>query len=262
MIRFFNTTILILLTFFLNPVWAGIDNLEIQITTDKLSVKAQAVPLQEILQEFINQGVVVKIDRQINPEITVTLQNKDLEQGLKTILKSLNHIFIWEPLVASGNFKLAEIQIFRPGEKGLMQPLKKKTAAKVFITPVHIDGNRVLVPVILGYQGREIQTTLLLDTGAGSIVLHDYAVAGLAINDFKPAKARVAGGMEIDILTSKLDYIQAGPHRKENLRFDVVEYQGQARNDYNGLLGMNFLRGLKYHIDFKKSVIQWSKESL
>ena len=48
-----------------------------------------------------------------------------------------------------------------------------------------------------------------------------------------------------------------GPHTKKDLRADIIAYQGEVDARYNGLLGMNFIRGLKYTIDFDNQVIQW-----
>jgi hypothetical protein len=65
------------------------------------------------------------------------------------------------------------------------------------------------------------------------------------------------GGLQIMTKAAVLNSVVVGPHKKENLRADIIEYQGTADSDYNGLLGMNFIKGLRYNIDFKNQAIQW-----
>jgi hypothetical protein len=80
----------------------------------------------------------------------------------------------------------------------------------------------------------------------------------LGIEDFETSQGFGVGGVRISTKVARLDYVEAGPHKKENLRVDIIQYQGEADADYNGLLGMNFIRGLKYTIDFNKQTIQWT----
>jgi predicted aspartyl protease len=56
---------------------------------------------------------------------------------------------------------------------------------------------------------------------------------------------------------TRLTTVEVGPHTKRDLRADIVAYRGTADADYNGLLGMNFIRGLKYTIDFEHQTIRW-----
>jgi hypothetical protein len=123
-------------------------------------------------------------------------------------------------------------------------------------TPVKIRGNMVLVPVILGYGRNEIVTSMILDTGANVISIHEDVAEPLNIRDYRDTKVRVAGGEILRAKMVELSYVKVGPHVKKNIDALLLEHQGRNA-PYDGLLGTNFLRSFPHTIDFKKSVIRW-----
>ena len=137
--------------------------------------------------------------------------------------------------------------------------LKRKGVQRVTIVGNPVVGNAVLVPVILGYRGKQIETRLMLDTGASMIALHLEIAKALDIDlrRFKRVRPQVAGGKSINAYVGKLDYVKAGPIKKDDIYVAVIEHQGSPV-PFKGLLGMNFLRGVEYRIDFENQLINWN----
>ena len=126
-------------------------------------------------------------------------------------------------------------------------------------TPFILKNNQILVPVRIGCGSSDLETMLLLDTGAGITALHRGTASGLDLRGAEKAKVRIAGGKIIDTRLARLDYIQVGPHRIDGFDAVILDFEGEA-GDHNGLLGMDFLGRFPYGIDMANRVIRWAPE--
>ncbi|MBC8017187.1 MAG: retroviral-like aspartic protease family protein [Verrucomicrobia bacterium] len=134
----------------------------------------------------------------------------------------------------------------------------RSAAPRSDLTPVAIKGNQVFVPVTLSYRGRSVQASLLLDTGASVTTISERLAARLGVDpmDTRPGTATVADGRTIGSRSFVADSLVVGPRSLPQLRTSILPGSGGAEHD--GLLGMDFMKNVRYHVNFSRNVIEWS----
>ena len=55
--------------------------LEVQLLGDRLTLNAEKAPLQEILLRLSDSGIRVQIDPQINPTVTASFENREIQKA-------------------------------------------------------------------------------------------------------------------------------------------------------------------------------------
>lgn len=125
------------------------------------------------------------------------------------------------------------------------------------ITPVIIKRNQVLVPVTLSFHGRSFETHLLLDTGASVTTISGRLASRLGVeaSDVQAGRATVADGRSLQSYMFVVNSLTVGSHTISNVRMSVLP--GSGGEEHEGLLGMDFLKNFRYHVDFERSVIEW-----
>jgi hypothetical protein len=126
------------------------------------------------------------------------------------------------------------------------------------ITKVRVIDHQVLVPVTLVYDNREINVTLLMDTGASSTVIHTDVADQLYINIWKMKKVTggVFGGGTVDVHVVTMDVMKIGPHEIYSKNIGIVNHEGY-KVKFDGLLGMDILSNYSYRLDMGKQQIIW-----
>lgn len=128
-------------------------------------------------------------------------------------------------------------------------------------TPVTVtQGGHVLVPVTISHHGRSGVVTLLVDTGATTTTLTEEAAGriGLDLSAGKGRLSRLADGRTVSGKHVTVDTLTVGPKSAQKATLAVLEHQG-VREEYDGLLGMNFLKLYGHRIDFNRRVIVWDQ---
>jgi tetratricopeptide (TPR) repeat protein len=125
-------------------------------------------------------------------------------------------------------------------------------------TKVVIKGNTVLVPVTLVNRGRTAQAHLVLDTGASVTVINNGLAQqlGMDLRGAYKGRVQVVGGGTVEASGARLESLIVGPHTKRNMLIAVIDQNGPFMK-LDGLLGMDFLRGHRYQVNFLTSTLEW-----
>jgi predicted aspartyl protease len=125
-------------------------------------------------------------------------------------------------------------------------------------TKITVISGSVLVPVTLVYKGNKTDVQLLLDTGSSRTAVNTEISDRLEINpaEGRTVRVQIVGGALIEAQQVRLTSITVGPHTKKEADILILEHRGPPVK-YDGLLGMDLLRGLKYNIDFEKQIMTW-----
>ncbi len=139
------------------------------------------------------------------------------------------------------------------------QPASPNTKSRLITnkreTPVFIANNQILVPVIIGHNGKAVRTYFLLDTGCTTTLLHNEVTDAIRPEVIGRGESTVADGRKIKSNLCMVDFIQVGPFTEYNFKTTAYDVKGQE--NFRGLLGMNFLKKHPFQIISERNVIIW-----
>jgi hypothetical protein len=107
-------------------MWSGAARgVEVRLTGDRLTLRARAEPLTDVLRGLAQAGVRIKLDPGVQRSITAEYTDADVEKTLGHVLAPFSHVLTWKVIAGPlGAFpRLDEIQVFRPGQQDLLQLL-------------------------------------------------------------------------------------------------------------------------------------------
>jgi len=118
------------------------------------------------------------------------------------------------------------------------------------------QGNSILLPVIVGHNGKAIQVNMLLDTGCSITMLDAEISNALNVQQEGIIESVIANGEKMISKKGTVDYFQVGPFRDSNFMVNTTQIMGNNKTQH-GLLGMNFLEKHPFTIDHQRQFIRW-----
>ncbi len=199
---------------------------DVSIQADRLTIHADQIPLQKLLQRLTDLGIKVRIDPEINPKITASFEDRDMRQGLASILKPFDHVLIWKPIEGPAGPipKLAEIQVFKPGKKERIKPLGPRTRFAIARNPK--DGSFfVKNEILLGLNpGMTLSEFKALLRPFGGTVVDSYAAVGLY-------KIRLPEGTDVPSLVEQITRHPKVAKAEPNYAYPIPAPHAQTGSD-------------------------------
>lgn len=174
----------------------------VRIEGDRLTVVARRTPLREILEGFAHAGVSVRVDPGIDVLVSGSCQNAPMEKALDALLEHYGYILVWNmvPGPVGDLPRLAEIQVFAPGQKDQMRPLEASTNRNFRVTrgnrsdgPLYV-ADEILVGVRSGVTAEEFRHLL---AQIGGTVVSSIPALGIY-------QVRLLPGTNVDDLVAQL----------------------------------------------------------
>jgi len=225
-----------LMVMLLGPVLSA-SSLVVRLDKNRVSIFAEKVPLHAILRRIAEHGIRVKIDPELNPLVTVAVKDYDIQSGLSIILKSVNHVVVWETIAdPSGPVsRVAEIQVFEPGKRSLMVDLFKKSRFEILKDPE--DGSlyvkdEILIQLKPGTD-RSVLAELLEKIG-GTVIEQDLATGVYRIrlpdnSDVPAVRKKISTAPGVSEVEPNYAYPIFSPNQIQDLEDQEAETEFDSR---------------------------------
>lgn len=145
----------------------------------------------------------------------------------------------------------------KPAKPAAVPPKRQaaQPAPQALETSFTLLKNRILLPVeIVGSRGRAT-VNLVMDTGAQRTFLWRHALPSIGLRRVGRVRASGITGSKY-ASTVRAKSIKVGPYSLAGAEIALMS-TGRHQQNYDGLLGMDFLMTVRYEIDYKRQVIIW-----
>ncbi|MFP4475113.1 MAG: S8 family peptidase [Desulfatibacillaceae bacterium] len=146
----------------------------VRLEGGRLTVQAESTPLVDVLTRLAAQGVKVRMDPRVNPEVTAWFISRKVQDGLDALLRDQNYALTWKTVRGPDGpvSRLAEIEVFVPGGRDRLVSLVKRPTLDVRAGPngsLYVD--RELIVYVARGATPEHVADLLRKTGAEIIAV-------------------------------------------------------------------------------------------
>lgn len=137
-----------------------------------------------------------------------------------------------------------------PGSKGEVPAQTSPPGARQLVIETRREGPRHVVEAeVKGPGGKAVRLSLLIDTGATSIVLPYSMIPALGLrdSDLRPRRAQTAGGI-VETRIGRLASVRVGPALERDVEVNFVDDATYGAGS-TPLLGMSFLGRFRFTVD-------------
>ncbi len=112
--------------------------LDVLLLGDRMTVRAERMPLRDVLERLSAFGVRVQIDPEIDVLVSGSCRLAPADEALDALLKPFGYVAIWEaaPGPVADLHRLAEVQVFRPGARERIRPLEQNARLRLARGPL------------------------------------------------------------------------------------------------------------------------------
>jgi thermitase len=194
----------------------------VEVRGDKLTLKAEDVLLQDIMAALAQEGIRARMDPQINLTVSASFQNLAIQKGLEMILKDLDYVLLWESMEGPAGPipRLAEIQVFRPGYKDRIRPIRARRTLAVARDPE--DGSYyVRDEVLLRVRpGADLEALEALLAKWGGRVVESFTGLGIY-------RVRLPAGSDVQALLKEVREALGKENAEPNFAYPMPGFPGQ-----------------------------------
>ncbi|AOY58928.1 S8 family peptidase [Desulfococcus multivorans] len=175
----------------------------IELSGDRISIHAEKSPLSVILSRLSASGIQIQCPPHIDPEVTATVTDKPIHEGLGAVLKPYGYVLFWERSGKNKSLRPAELHVFDSVGREENGREEREEGFAVAVNPK--DGslyvrNEILLRIAPGSDGEILRS---LVSGLGGVILETDALLGIH-------RVRLPDGIDIPDFPAKL---KAGENR-------------------------------------------------